>query len=372
MVKFSRPRPRATTRIRLKPRSFPSYNPRPRRNTTLGYRPNQRKPRLMNPRGFPSSAAAVGRPRKVSSLNGNVTNSIVKYYSRPSRQVLTMEKVGAPNQYTDQYSFRVDNEYGFQDICSFSFNGTYQLANLPQYIGMPGITGVKPYRYVLQSIIGNITMANASTAPIELEIYDLVLKRDLPTNINISQNNINWNQGSVNFPDTMWKYFLGMNNGDAPTTLALSKAHNIGASPFDCSLWKNYFKVKKRTQVLLTQGGVHRHAVLMKPNKLLDSTMFNQGVSTDAQVLPSLNGLQGLTTYVMIVQKGFPVSDAAAAATVTTSSGSVCYVQDWRYKYTWVADNVMSAVNGDSLTTPAAGQIINIGSGLPEDIAYTV
>lgn len=314
------------------------------------------------------------RQVKVPQLGpGTVSNSRTSYYARPSRQVIALEKVGAPNQWTNQYSFRVDNAYGFQDACSFNFCDPLRLAQLPQSIGIGGVNGIPPFRYVLDSVIGSISMANATTAPVELDIYDIVLKRDLPLTLNIWQNAQGYTAGAAPYPDVIWKYFIAMNNGLPGTTpIANSAAKNIGASPFDCTVFKDYFKVKKRTHVMLSQGGVHRHQVVQRPNKLLDSTLFNQNNPLAPDINRSLGGIQGLTTYVMVVQRGFPVSDAESAPTVTTSLGSVCYVQEYRYKYTWVADNVYSTYNGDSLTSPVSAQVINVGSGAAEPILVTV
>lgn len=357
----------SASRIRRAPRA-PAY----RRRTRVNFRARPTLPRGRN--FFAKGPIQLIKHVKVPQLGpGTVSNTRVNYYARPSPQVIAIEKVGAANQWTNQYSFRVDNAYGFQDICSFNFCDPLRLAQLPQSIAIGGSSGIPPYRYVLDSVIGSISMANATTAPVELDVYDLVLKRDLPLALNIFQNGQNFTAGNAPYPDVIWKYFIAMNNGLPSTTpIGNSAAKNIGASPFDCTVFKEYFKVVKRSHVMLSQGGVHRHQVVQRPNRLLDSTLFNQQNPLAPDINRSLGGIQGLTTYVMVVQRGFPVSDAESAPTVTTSLGSVCYVQEYRYKYTWVADNIYFTYNGDSLTSPTSAQVINVGSGAAEPVLVTV
>lgn len=322
--------------------------------------------------------SGIATVSKVRGYVGGLSTSLCVRKARISPQVRAMERCGAPNVFTTQYAFRNNTTPGLQGYNSFAFNDTVALKLLPTTLNIVGSTQTRPYRYVLESLIGNVTMTNNSTAGVELEIYDIVLKRDLPNPVNVTQQGYTWRlpAGQV-YPDTMWAYFSNMDNGAAPSTTAPYPANSPGASPFDCNIWKNYFKVTKRTHVMLAQGGTHRHGVISQPNALLDSTLFNQALQSgaDAASSSSLSGMRGLTTYVMVVQKGLPSSTNNAepdTASVTLASSSIDFVQDFRYKYTYVVDNIMAAKNFNNLVTGGKVSIINTGSGAVEDQAYTV
>jgi len=312
---------------------------------------------------------------KVRGSVGGLSTSLCVRKTRPSPQVLALERVGAPNIFTNTYAFRINQLPGYQGVCSFAFNDLNALDTLPASIGMPGWTGNKPFRYVVESLISNVTMTNNSTAAVELEIYDIVLRRDLPDPIQLHQGSQSWAlPASACYPDIVWNYFSNMDNGNAPSITPPYPSNYPGASPFDCTIWKNYFKVTKRTHVLLPQGGSHRHGVIAHPNRLIDSTMFNQAYQDGVPPTSSLAGLQGLTTYVMVVQKGLPVSTNDGVpenAGVTLAGNSVDYVQDFRYKYTYVVDNVMTSRNVHNMLTPLVTSIVNIGSGAVEAQDYT-
>lgn len=316
----------------------------------------------------------VSKPAgRFTALNGNMTNSICTHLAvRPRYVSKAMTKVSVSTILSDQYAIRVDGKYGFQAVSSYGFMTQQYLAKLPLYPAtVPGVGTNLPYRINVQSVVGNVTLANACTAPVELEIYDIVLKRDLPLAVQWKQNANTWTVPQM-YPDACWDIGSYANNATIPTGGSGPQA-NIAASPFDSTLFNAYFKVKKRTKVLLGQGGIHRHTVVSKVNKILDSVLFNQ-IANPSVTTPTSGelGWRSLTTFVMVVQKGLPVSDAEAATTVTTAETHVDVVQDFRIKWNYVTDNSYGVYNTDSLTSPATGQIINTGNGLAEAITSTV
>jgi len=324
-------------------------------------------PRQSYPRSL-----AVGVAR-YTSINGNMTNSKSSHLSVPLRgKPRVMSDVAVNTILSDQYAIRTNGAYGFQSASSYGFLTQPYLAKLPLYpTTLAGAALNLPYRMLLKSVTGNVTISNACTAPVELEIYDIVLKRDLPLALQWKQNANTWTVPQC-YPDSMWAEGSYMNNNTINTG-GTAQSSNIAASPFDVTIFNEFFKVKKRTKVLLTQGGVHRHSIVSNVNKIIDSVMFNQ-VSNASMTTPTSGflGWKGVTSFVMINQKGLPVSDATNGAVVTTSETHIDVVQDFRIKWNWVSDNTRGVYNTDSLTTPASGQIINVGNGLAEPIAFTV
>jgi len=325
--------------------------------------------------GAPSLLAKrFSRPssNRYTSINGNMTNSMCYHLSVPLRgKPRVMSDVAVNTILSDQYAIRTNGAYGFQSASSYGFLTQPYLSKLPLYpTTLAGAALNLPYRLLLKSIVGNVTIANACTAPVELDIYDIVLKRDLPLALQWKQNNNTWTIPQC-YPDSMWAEGSYQNNNTINTGGSAQSA-NIAASPFDVTVFNEFFKVKRKTRVLLTQGGVHRHSIVSNVNKIIDSVMFNQ-VSNASMTTPTSGflGWKGVTTFVMVVQKGLPISDATNAANVTTSETHIDVVQDFRIKWNWVSDNTRGVYNTDSLTTPASGQLVNPGNGLPEPIAFT-
>lgn len=325
--------------------------------------------------GLGSTRPSLGRAiQRFQSVNGNLTNSsVVLLNQRPNRQVSTLKQVGAPNFFTDQYPLRVDYAYGFQEVVDFNVGSTALLRKLTTLpVNVPGQTTNIPFRICIESYIGNLTMANASTAPVELCIYDIGLKRDIQTSLQI-QGNATQVYDFGGGPASFWAAGSQMANNLPPIAAGVGGAYrNIGASPFDSPLFKDYYYVKKRTHVLLSQGGIHRHSFTGKVNRLIDTTMLNQWQTAGPGVQSWTNGYKGFSSFVMVVQKGLPVSDATEAANVTTSDTHVDYIMDYRFKWSYVLDHTLAVYNADTLTSPASAQIINVGNGLPEPIAFTV
>jgi len=319
-------------------------------------------------------ARRVSRPSssRYTSINGNMTNSLCYHLAVPLRgKPKVMSDVAVNTILSDQYAIRTNGAYGFQAASSYGFLTQNYLAKLPLYpTTLAGSALNLPYRMLLKSVTGNVTISNACTAPVELDIYDIVLKRDLPLALQWKQNANLWTI-PLCYPDSMWAEGSYANNNTINTG-GTAQSANIAASPFDVTIFNEYFRVKRKSKVLLTQGGVHRHSIVSNVNKIIDSVMFNQ-ISNASMTTPTSGvlGWKGVTTFVMVVQRGLPISDATEVSTVTTAETHIDVVQDFRIKWNWVSDNTRGVYNTDSLTSPASGQIVNIGNGLPEPVAFT-
>jgi len=319
-------------------------------------------------------AKRVSRPSssRYTSINGNMTNSLCYHLAVPLRgKPKVMSDVAVNTILSDQYAIRTNGAYGFQAASSYGFLTQNYLAKLPLYpTTLAGSALNLPYRMLLKSVTGNVTISNACTAPVELDIYDIVLKRDLPLALQWKQNANLWTI-PLCYPDSMWAEGSYANNNTINTG-GTAQSANIAASPFDVTIFNEYFRVKRKSKVLLTQGGVHRHSIVSNVNKIIDSVMFNQ-ISNASMTTPTSGvlGWKGVTTFVMVVQRGLPISDATEVSTVTTAETHIDVVQDFRIKWNWVSDNTRGVYNTDSLTSPASGQIVNIGNGLPEPVAFT-
>jgi len=289
--------------------------------------------------------------------SGIATRSSYSSSNKPSKQVSTMKMVGAPNINSLQASTTLQVDAGFQNFKSVHWADNDELYRLA---GMQTTLQSVPIgRYVYQSVYGELLFTNATNMACELEIYDIVSKRDLGyNNAYVVPNTGNALQWPSSTPEGAWQLGVALGNTTDNSSSPPLNTY-IGCSPFDSQLFKDYFTVKKRTLVQMPLGAVHRHSVSIKPNRLVTGSMY-QNAETFAW--------KGLTTWTMYVVKGYPVASAEGVA--TTSSCEILCVQSVRSKFTWVADATMTVYTQDNLTTPAGTDqgFFNTASGLLDTV----
>lgn len=311
-------------------------------------------------KSFPQTGPLVTAAGGVSAHTWNLSMPVTK-------QAAQHERLGAPNIYTKQTAFEISAAPGEQNTQSLALTDLVVLGNIGQSSGLANARG--PSRFCLESVQSETVMTNQSTAPLDIEIFDLVLKRDLP-----AVQNMTWNVGpATSFsvlgePDRYWT--AGIHAGTSTPDTSANQALVIGSSPYDSQMWKDMFQCVKKTNVILNQGSSHRIVTLQKHGKIVDQALFSLG---NAAVSGSLRGLRGVTTYHMIRIKGMPctIDFTVPAGDVTTSAGRLAVVNYARYKYTWLADSSASLVYSESLVSPAFPLgIVNVGSGQPEPQAF--
>ena len=291
-------------------------------------------------------------PHRVSHVVGQMSSSNFKLGAKVTPQVKALKRVGAPNVKVTQYPYQMPVPFGFQEQFSFSL---YPMSDVRAMLNTLTSVSTGSKRMVLESAQSEVTMTNSSNASCEIEIYDLVLKHDLLVDPAFNVNALVYPVAPN--PEQYWSVGTLAAEGAAAGTTP-SPSTFIGSSPFDSQLFKDYFKVKKRTKVMLPQGGTHRHNIQLKPSRLIDEFQVATSVAGVA-------GLQGLTQYTMITCKGVPISDVTTALP-TTASTLLDIIQSIRYKWTWVSDTTSTGYFVDSLTTPAAVNtaVLSLGSGL--------
>jgi len=313
----------------------------------------------------PTTLRKAGSNGLIKSVNGSLTNTYTSYYSKPSRLVGLTKAITAAQQYTYNEGLRYDGKFGFQLPFSIgAVNLQPELVKIAELVNEqnginvnPPTPNYLPTQFIIEDVLCNFTMANASTAPVELSIYDITVRRDVAANFSIGNFGAAYRFNSGADPASVWSNGSWWQNGQSfpiPPGTPLPSDY-LGASPYDCQLWKDMFKVNKVQRVLLSAGGVHRHTVNYKLNKLIDTSLLG--------IMPG-NGVTnmyyfgGWTKVVMIVAKGLPVSASENSSQVTTSDPHIDVVNDYRYRYSFVTNNVSKTTNGDRLTTPATCRIV--------------
>lgn len=343
---------------------------RPRRRLA---RPAMAKPsvprRRLARRARPVRSAGVLRVK-----GGGVTSSALTLpttaRSSGSKQAKVMKMIGSPNVLTLQESYYGIANQGSQDNSSWAHIPVTTLQVIRSQIQpLTVASNSLPTRYILESYSSEFLMTNSCSAPIEVDMWDVCVKKDLAASSTYTTG-----LGVYNLtgdPDSYWSTGALIAQGIAPGggSGATYPSEYIGSTPYDSQLFRDHFTVKRHTVLSLPQGAVHRHVVNLKPNFVV----------TDAVVQQNTQGaIAGLTCFTLFSVKGFPTAGFVSPATdppkavSTTTQASLSVVQTRRYKYTWTPDftNSVNVVYSLPIINPES--ILNVGSGDVADWADTV
>ena len=320
--------------------------------------------------------AAVAGPRRSSKLrsrrsvrgrvvptklkSGLLTASSVMIPSthgkRASPQVAKAIKMtGAPNIHLNQSADTYQSIGQYQGLFSLSHLPVSELLTIRGHVSSS--TGPpNAIRFVVETYQSETLYTNTSTAPLEMELYDLVLKKDLPQTWVYTLGTNTWPIAPK--PESYWyNGSLIQSNKPTGTVIHDSPANQLASSPFDSQLFTEFFEVRKRTVVTMSMGATHRHIVFMKPSYLVK----------DAEIQNSVlcNGVAGLTAFTLIRFNGFPAGSFNDGNT-TVSAGQLSWVQSTRVKYTFATDVSQNMYQSNPIEISPLSDIVNIGSGLVE------
>lgn len=304
---------------------------------------------------------SVPKRQLIQANLGGISTTRFVSSRRPNAVVSTIKKSGAPNYINVSYPWHMKSELGQQGVsCAFiasrgdllkiwaSIQGqqTYRNADNIWYAGEPTTkTITNPgFRYALESVNQLLYFANTGATPINVELYDIAVKRNGPLSIyDVSGNNTPGASSDFN-PLIAWAQSVDGSLGQASEALNATgfkdalfynstdvEYQNLGATPYNSKLFQRYFKVVRKTNLSLPIGGQHKHIVDLKSNYLVDN--FELGQSS---------ALAGLTMFTMIVASGVPVVACppvgSANPDVSVSATSLSVVQTLKYKYAWTQD----------------------------------
>lgn len=265
----------------------------------------------------------------------------------PSKRVLAMKRVGAPNTYVTNYGTYTKNQEGYQNASVFGHANIDFLRLIKSKV--PNTTAPQVAQFVLESFTSEFLMTNSSLATQYIDIYDIVRKRDAQYAVG------NPADAPTLDPVNAWKYGV---SDQIPSSPDLQAFQNVNSLPTDSRLFNDYFKVVKRTHIGLVAGATHRHHVVMKLNKLIDTEVLNK----------AYGDLAGYTTYTLVVINGQPTSIPTEEGTpvVTTAQTQLDIVYAIRAKYTYVLDNQvawyvqdnLSSLTGEQITQPSLGKFV--------------
>lgn len=284
--------------------------------------------------------------KKYAKVGGVATNSRFALARRPNRQVQTMKRIGAPSYYNTNGANQIVAQEGFQEASVVAWQGFEDLSYMLNLVPIQGGSTVgfqAPKRYILEETVGELMFTNSSLATCFLEIFDVVRKRD-----NFRADNIQ-NQATAN-PLLSWRQ--GIQDNQVTGT---NDYHDLKTSPTDSRIFRDWFKIVRKTRVELRQGALHRHSVLLKPNRVVDSEMINY-VGGDAA---------GFSTYTLFRVYGQPASviNPEGPSIVTTAQIALDYVSSVKYKFSWVSDTTQNQYIVDNLQSLKGEQVVSMGAG---------
>lgn len=307
------------------------------------------------------AGAAVRRPRRRAAARsqrfntnaGSLTQDVFSYGRKylPAR-IKAMKGVAAPDLWTANFAENILVTAGTQGFYTYGSLQPQQLKSI-----LDSVPNGAMNRAIVETCQTELTFTNNANVAVELEIYDVMFKRDVPNTLSFSNNTWTYNVAAPSITNLIEYGCKGITNANPLGTPVSIK---IGVSPFDSPLFKSYCKVGKRTNVILSSAGSHRHVQLMHINKIAE-----RGIEGSTNSYYSLRGWSYAT---LVKVKG--VAGYAPEATPVTATVTPTFVQMYsslRVKYSYVADNTNSATYTNTLVEEIPN-IRNIGSGIYEPV----
>lgn len=282
-------------------------------------------------------------PSQIKQTPGVLSKSLWSAAGKLSPSIRAMQNVGLRSIYSNNASIITYANPNHWSCYSIPHIQKSHLQNIVDELP-PWETTVQtaPRRFVLETYLSEISLTNNTTASHELELYDVVCRKDLP------QSNTFIIGAASAFicsptPDSYITQGLAAAQGAASGTVAVNSLL-IGSTPFDSPFFKDYFKVIKRTVVQQSPGACHRHTISLKPNKLIKEEDVNLAPGTPT---PSGNMVcdSGLQCFTLIMLRPYAAVDTTVqvpptSTIVTTPRQSLVTMTTYRYGYTEVVGQV--------------------------------
>jgi len=209
----------------------------------------------------------------------------------------------------------------------------------------------KTLRFLFESVNAQVRLSNAGTTTQEVYIYDILCK-----------------SGTSVTALACWINGLSDQSTAPPVAGSISSvltAGTVGCLPTMSQYFNQFYSIKKRTRLILSQGQMHTHTVNLTPNKIFDSELLESSDSF----------LSGLSVVTMFVSIGMPDNDSVVKtnATVTTGSGALDFVMTKTLKYTFIQDAQQNTygISNLPLTYTTAESVFNIGNGSATAVSYS-
>lgn len=252
----------------------------------------------------------------------------IQYIASSGLQGVNINVNLSQNPYNTTLSPSLDNQFS---------SALRYLNTTGSYVGNPILqAGQRSMKFLVSSMTYSLMMSNMSLGSCEVEIYDLISKVST---------------ASVLLPNSQWT--AGLVDEDVS---ALSPTINqYGSVPTSSKAFNLTWKIVKRTKVELGPGRSHEHLFTQKPNIIMDSEYLRQ-----------FNQIKGITSAMMIVQKGL-IGDSVVGTTsgvVTTTETKLDCILTTTTTVRAINSIPRHFISINNLTTGATVvNVVNEGSG---------
>lgn len=289
--------------------------------------------------------ATFGRFRRggttASSIGGNYSR-----YARVTRRRPRLSRALAVNSWflTQQTSITAtpgrQNSIVWYALDGGSYGGGSALDTIRQLCPTASVGENKTTRYFIKSLSERYLLTNATNAPCELTIYDIVTRRD-----------------SLYNPQTCWADGLTNVQG---ATINITR-DTPACTPYMSPEFTKFFKVVRQKRVILSGGATHIHQKYVRRPIYIDmQCVYAFGTQ-------NLVALRGKTMFTLIVVSGIAANDSTDKTQIETSQAKINMVLRQVYSYQWVDDNHYSMLgtttmatgftNNQSIIQPASGTL---------------
>lgn len=195
-------------------------------------------------------------------------------------------------------------------------------------------TGDKFTRCFIDRSFGRYTMQNVMLSNCTVTIYDIMCRKDLPVSA-VSNPVSAWAQGNID---------EGVSGNE----------NVIGATPWSCELFNEYYKVVQKTEVTLGAGQIHSHFIKMYPRKMFSSAYAQY---------TSAGGFKDQTYFCMITVRGQPANDVTTHNSVSIGQAALNVVLEFEVEVRQLQKSTPTIVTSNGLATTLAGgeETVNVG-----------
>jgi len=286
---------------------------------------NKRQEQKSKKRSQPKSVS-VGKQVEVAGGESRSSFYLVKKpkYTSAVRSTATQFKV-------NNEGIRSDASVGYQNstLLGTYFDSTDIIAMYPVIFGG---TVNQTTKLILCGVRAESLITNVATTNARISIYDVMLKKD--------------SNASVVDPSQVFEAAFADTSGGVAGDYAV-----VGTTPYMNPRFMDFFKIKQRTEVILSPGATHSHVINYAPHRMISKT----------STINTTGSIGGLTLFTMIIHHGSPANDSVTKTSVTLSKSSLDIVTKQVYSFKSIFYPLTGIATSNSLPTSyaVAGQAIN-------------
>lgn len=251
---------------------------------------------------------------------------------RPSTLKGPLTKLTALNSSVWNAATQSISAVGKQQVWSTMSNqGIYTSADIGQLFTDVG-AGTNG-RIYLEQCVGSVLLSNVMYSNVTIDIYDIELLRDC---------------GSASYQDAKDAWAAG-----DVLAGATSEYLRLGSIPTESDMFKQIYRVAKKTRVILGSGQQHKHHLTLQ--------VHQEFAKTRALMNPYDHA--GITYQTMIVHHGSPANDTVTSSQVSIGASTLNIVYEKAYTYRTVTreQELVTDHSGLSLSFTVAENVMNEG-----------